>query len=148
MLASFCSYYLNHSDIGPLSSHPRNRKFYCRQGFIYSLSTTAYVQLFGLPEYNSFPPTFWRSQNLYVNQGFCKCNLSRVERKNGGRGIYDCHKPTPQANVMTVPSESINSPWLIPHFLVLQHEFKMDTKMYISTIYTQYPHNDVVKTCF
>ena len=22
--------------------------------------------------------------------------------EKGGRGIYDCHKPTPQANVMTV----------------------------------------------
>ena len=54
------------------------------------LSTTAYVQLVRLPEYSSFPPTFWCSQNLYVNQRIFKCHISRVEREEkGGRGIYD-----------------------------------------------------------
>ena len=54
----------------------------------YSLSTTAYVQLVALPEYSSFPPTFWDSQNLYVNQRFCKCNLSRVERGKRGEEVF------------------------------------------------------------
>ena len=50
----------------------------------YSLSTTAYVQLVWLPEYSSFPPTFWCSQNLYVNQGVFKFHISKVEK--GQRG--------------------------------------------------------------
>ena len=54
----------------------------------YSLNTTACVSLVGLPEYSSFPPIFWCSQNLYVNQGFCKCNLSRVERGKGGKEVF------------------------------------------------------------
>jgi hypothetical protein len=37
------------------------------------------------------------------------------------------------ASLSTVPSESIHTPWLIPHLVVLRHTFKRDY------LYTQYP---------
>ena len=53
-----------------------------------------------------FPPSSDAPRISMLTKGVCKCNISRVERGKGGRGIYDCHKPIPQANAMT-PQTSV-----------------------------------------
>ena len=48
----------------------------------------------------------------------------------------------------TAPSESIDTPRLLSHFVVLQPEFKMDyIEIFFVTDQHKIPHNDKVKTC-
>ena len=51
-------------------------------------------------------------------------------------------------HTLAVPSESIHTPWLIPHYVVLQPEFKIDEIHFFFTHLHTIPHNDKLKTCF
>jgi hypothetical protein len=51
-----------------------------------------------------------------------KIGISQLRLRNRG----DSNHLKRKVGSPTVPSESIHTPWCIPHFVVLQPEFKMD----------------------